>query len=32
MTYFDAKNERQASARIITFDGASMVCIESIDI
>jgi len=32
VTYFDIKNERRTSARIIIFDGASMVCIESIDI
>jgi len=30
VTYFDVKNERRASARNITFDGA--VCIDSIDI
>jgi len=29
VTYFNAKNERQTSARIFIFDGAFMVCIES---
>jgi len=32
VTYFDAKNERRASAKIIIFNGASIVRIESIDI
>jgi len=30
VTYFDVKNERQTSARIFIFDGASVVCIELI--
>jgi len=29
--YFDTKNERRASAKVIIFDGAFMVRIESID-
>jgi len=32
VTYFDAKNERQASARNIIFVWSIMVCIDSIDI